>query len=235
MEQSSYLVIQNTHSMRLFRLFIGFLVLLPAFVSAQEVKLKDESVRFSNGSHHAIVTEIPFAKRDIVAKQLKSEMKGWGGKLIIAGDEYQVLQGKLKGFGDKRFDGYARIIESADGIQVAFAVDMGGKFMTNSEHPAEYRVIHDRASKFGSKSANLGIKADVAADKKSLKSLEKQEKEIEKSIEDSNKDIADYQKKIKEAQKNIETKNGELSAKQEEIKKQNLQLSDNRKKAKKIK
>ena len=221
--------------MRICFLVIGIILGFPALVLAQEVKVKEETVSFSVGSQRAIVAEIPFADREIVAKQLKSELKSWGGKLSIAGDEYKVTQGKLKAFGDKRFDGYAKIIQTGDDLKVAFAVDLGGTFMTSGEHPAEYRTISERAHKFGSKTAGLGIKAHVAADKKALKLMEKEEKQIEKSIESSTKDIEDYQKKIKQAQKDIETKKGELSAKQEQIKNQNLQLTDRKTKAKNLK
>lgn len=221
--------------MRIYLLVIGMILSFPALVVAQEVKVKEETVQFSVGSQRAILTEIPFADREQVAKQLKSELKGWGGKLSISGDEYKVTQGKMKAFGDKPFDGYAKIIQTGDDVQVAFAVDLGGTFMTSGAHPSEHRVISERAHKFGSKTASLGIKAHVAADKKALKLMEKEEKQIEKSIESSTKDIEDYQKKIKQAQKDIETKKGELSAKQEAIKNQNLQLTDRKNKAKNLK
>lgn len=221
--------------MRSFFLLIGFVAASIAFAGAQEVKLKDESVSFSVGSHHAIVAEIPFGKRAIVEKQLKSELKGWGGKLVINGDEYKVVQGKMKVFGDKHFDGYAKIIETADAIHVAFAVDMGGKFMTSGEHPVEYKTIRERVRNFGTKTGGLSINADLDSDKKALKAMEKEEKQIEKSIESSKKDIENYQKKIKQAEKDIETQQAELSTKQEEIKAQNLVITERKKTAKKIK
>ena len=225
---------RNTRSMRSFALLIGLLVSFSFSVVAQEVKMKEESITFSSGSHQAIVVEIPFGTRAVVEKQLKSEMKKWGGKLVISGDEYKVMQGKMKVFGDKPFDGYAKIIETSKEIKVAFAVDMGGKYMTSKEHPAEYRTIHERARNFGVKTANLGIKADLAADKKALKTLEKEEKGIEKSIESSTKNIEKYQKRIKQEQKNIENKNAELNSKQQEIKDQNGQITNRKKQAKKI-
>jgi hypothetical protein len=221
--------------MRTFFLLIGFMAASSAFLNAQEVKLKDESVAFSVGNHEAIVAEIPFGKRAIVEKQLKSELKGWGGKLSVNGEEYKVGQGKMRIFGDKRFDGYAKIIETADAIKVAFAIDMGGKFMNSGDHPIEYKSIRERVRNFGAKTGGLSLEADLDADKKALKALEKEEKQIEKSIESAQKDIESYQKKIKQAEKDIETKKGELSSKQEEIKTQNGQISERKKTAKKIK
>lgn len=234
-KQSSYLGKTKACTMRTFFLLIGFIAVCAVFTQAQEVKLNDESVSFSAGNHHAIVAEIPFGKRAIVEKQLKSELKGWGGKLSVNGDEYKVVQGKMKVFGDKHFDGYAKIIETADAIKVAFAIDMGGTFMNSGDHPIEYKTIRERVRNFGAKTGGLSLNADLDADKKALKSLEKEEKQLEKSIESAQKDIESYQKKIKQAEKDIETKKGELSSKQEEIKTQNLQITERKKTAKKIK
>lgn len=234
-KQSSYLGKTKHCSMRSFFLLIGFIAASTVFSFAQEVKLQDESVTFSSGSQPAIIAEIPFGKRAIVEKQLKSELKSWGGKLSVSGDEYKVVQGKMKIFGDTRFDGYAKIIETADAIQVAFAIDMGGKYMSSGDNPIEYKTIRERVRSFGAKTGGLSIKADLDADKKALKALEKEEKQIEKSIESAQKDIESYQKKIKQAEKDIETKKGELSSKQEEIKTQNGQITERKKNAKKIK
>ena len=221
--------------MRLVSLIIGFIVSSMVLVKAQEVKLNDEPVSFSVGSLPAIVTAIPYGKRQIVEKQLRSELKKWGGKLLITDDEYRVMQGKMKVFGDQRFEGYAKIIETTDEIKVAFAVDLGGKFMTNEEHPAEYNSIRERVRRFSTKTGGLSIRADLDSDKKALKALEKEEKKIEKSIESKTKDIESYRKKIQQAEKEIEIQQAALSAKQEEIKNQNLLITERKKTAKKIK
>jgi len=221
--------------MKLVILFVGFVALFPNSFWAQEVIINNEKVQFSSGSHDAIVTVIPFAKREVIEKQLKSEMKSWGGKLVISGDEYKVVQGKMKIFGENHFDGYAKIIETAEDTKVAFVIDLGGRYMTSVEDPIEYKAVRERVKNFGAKTATAGIGIDVDSDKKVLKSLEKEESKIERSIENSNEDIENYQKKIKQAEKDIETKKAELSAKQEEIKTQNQQLSERKKTAKKIK
>lgn len=221
--------------MRSFFLLIGFVAVFPGSFWGQEVVMSDESIPFSAGSHDAIVVEIPFAKREVIEKQLKSELKSWDGKLDITGDEYKVFQGKMKILGEKHFDGYAKIIETANGIKVAFAIDLGGKFMTSGEDPIEYKAIRERVRNFGTKTATIGIGVHVDSDKKVLKSLEKEEKKMEKSIESSTRDIENYQKKIKQAEKDIEAKKLELSSKQEEIRTQNQQISERKKTAKKIK
>jgi hypothetical protein len=233
--QSSYLVEINSFMKALFLLIFGFVCLVPVHFWAQEVTMSDESVQFSTGNHEAVVVTIPFAKREVVEAQLKSELKSWKGKLSINGSEYQVIQGHSKALGEAKMDVYAKIIENGTEIKVAFAVDLGGKYVNKRDHPSHHKHVYDRAKSFGSKTASASIAKDMDADKKALKLMEKEEKKIEKEIDQSKKDIENYQKKIKESEKNIETKQTELTSKQEEIKAQNGQISERKKTAKRIK
>ena len=201
----------------------------------QEVKMTDEAVSFSMGVKNAIVANIPFGKREAVEKQLKSELKSWKGKVVVVGDEYQVVQGKNKIFGESHVNVYAKIIETVDEIKVAFVVDKGGRFMTNIEDPVEYKAVWEKVKKFGASSASASIALAVDADSKILKSMEKEEKKIKSEIESSKKDIENSQKKIEQYQKKIDVKQQELTKKQEEIKAQNLQISNHKSNAKKIK
>lgn len=220
--------------MRVFVLIIGFCCSFSAALLGQEVKMMEEAVSFSAGVKNAIVVDIPFGKKAVVEKELKSELKSWKGKVVFSSDEYQVLQGKNKIFGENHVNVYAKIIETVDDIKVAFVIDKGGRFMTREEDPAEYKAVWEKVKKFGATTAASSIAVDVDSDKKALKALEKEEKKIKKEIESSKKDIENYQKKIEQSQKNIEAKQTELNNKQEEIKAQNLQISDRKKAAKKI-
>lgn len=107
--------------------------------------------------------------------------------------------------------------------------------MTNGEDPAEYKAVWEKVKKFGASSASASIALAVDADSKVLKSMEKEEKKIKSEIESSKKDIENSKKKIEQSQKKIDVKQQELSKKQEEIKAQNLQISNHKSNAKKIK
>ncbi|AEA43632.1 hypothetical protein [Fluviicola taffensis] len=219
----------------LFFLVLTVTCFLPTHFWAQEVKVTDEVIQFSSGIHEAVVVTIPFGKREAVEAQLKSELKSWKGKLSITGDEYVVIQGRLKAMGDKRHDTHAKIIESVNEIKVAFAVDLGGKFVNRMDHPTEYKHIYERVRLFGNKASAASVQVDLDTDKKALKSLEKEEKKLEKEIASSKKDVENYQKKIVESEKKIQTKQTELTAKQAEIKTQNAQITDRKKTVKKLK
>lgn len=202
---------------------------------AQEVKTDEKSVSFNNGSHNAIVVTIPYASKDVVDKELKSEMKDWGGKFESSKGEYMAMQTTMKAMGDKHFDGYAKVIENGDQIQVAFAVDLGGAYLNSSEHSAQFKVIKEKAQKFGLKAANEGVAVELALEAKVLKDMEKEKSDLEKSIESSKKDIEDYKKKITEAEQKIKDNESALSKKSEEISTQNGKISDVEKKKKAIK
>ena len=206
-----------------------------SFSFAQEVKTEERSVSFNNGSHNAIVVTVPYATKDVVEKELKSEMKDWGGKFESTKGEYIAMQTTMKAMGDKHFDGYAKVIESGDVVQVAFAVDLGGAYLSSSEHSAQYKVIKEKAQKFGVKSANEGVAVELAAEAKILKDMEKEKSDLEKSIEGSKKDIEDYKKKIADAEQKIKDNESALSTKTSDISKQTSKIGDVEKKKKSIK
>jgi len=94
---------------------------------AQGVSVKEETVSFSNGSHNALVVTIPHGNKEVVEKELRSEMKDWGGKYNSSKGEMSTSQSSFKAMGDKMFDTYARILDAGEGvIRVAVAVDLGG-------------------------------------------------------------------------------------------------------------
>ena len=217
---------------------IGSLGIAVAFTFSwsQEVKTEEKSVSFNNGSHNAIVVTIPYATKDVVEKELKGEMKDWGGKFESTKGEYIAMQASMKAMGEKYFDGYAKVIEGgSNGIQVAFAVDLGGAYLTSSDHSAQFKVIQERVKKFGVKAAHEGVGVEMALEAKVLKDLEKEKSDTEKSIESSKKDIEDYKKKIADAEQKIKDNEAALSKKTDEISAQNAKIAEVEKKKKSIK
>lgn len=206
-----------------------------SFSYAQEVQIDEKSVTFNSGSHNAIVVTIPYASKDVVEKELKSEMKDWGGKFESTKGEYIAMQTTMKAMGDKHFDGYAKVIESGDVIQVAFAVDLGGAYLSSNEHSAQYKVIKEKVQKFAYKTANEGVAVELAAEAKILKDMEKEKSDLEESIKDSKHDIEEYKKKISEAEQKIKENENALSTKTSDISKQNSKINEVEKKKKSIK
>ena len=192
-----------------------------------EVKVTEESISYSVGSKNSIVVTIPYGDQEVVEKELKNEMKDWGGKYSSSKGEAQTLQSSVKKmFERKTFDSYAKVIKTDDGIKVAVAVDLGGAFMTSSQHSAQFAEMKERLQKFAVTAAKASIKENMKAEEKILSSFEKEEKSLEKDKEGHLKDIEDYKKKIADSQKKIEDNVILQTKKKEQIKDQSKKIKD---------
>ncbi len=208
---------------------------LTTWVVGQEVKTSNEKVSFSHGTFDAIVVTIPYANKDVIEKELKSEMKDWGGKYNSSKDEYTAKQAKMKDMGDKYFDGYAKIIQSGSEIKVAFAVDLGGAYLNSGEHRDQHKIIEHRVKKFGQNASKESVNGMIELETKSLKKLNGEKEDLQKSIEGSKKDIESYKKKISEAEQKIKDDEAATQKKEGEIAAQAKKLEEVQELLKKIK
>lgn len=199
---------------------------LSTFVFGSEIKSSNEKISFSHGTFDAIVVNIPYGNKETIEKELRSEMKDWGGKYDSKGDEYTAKGAKMKAMGDKLFDGYAKIIKKGDEYLVAFAVDLGGAYMTHHQHKDQHKVIEGRALKFAKSASVRSVEDEIEIEAKALSSLEKDQRSIEKNIEDSKKDIENYKKKISEEEDAIKKGESDLETKKGEVAKQAEKLEE---------
>lgn len=204
--------------------------------TAQEVKPTEQSVPFSSGSHNAIVVTIPHAMKDIVEKELRSELKDWGGKYNNSKGEMTATQASFKAMGDKYFDAIGKVIETGNNeIMIAIAVDLGGAFLDSKQHNSQYKVIEERIRKMALRAAIASIDEDLAAQGKVLRTMEKDKKDLEGNIEDSKKAIEDYKKRIADAEQKIKDNEAAVLKKDGEIKDQTGKIGEIEKKKKGVK
>jgi len=219
--------------MKQLTLFVA--TVLTTWAMGQEVKTSNDKVSFSHGSFDAIVVTIPYANKDVVEKELKSEMKDWGGKYNSSKGEYTAKEAKMKDMGDKYFDGYAKIIESGSEIKVAFAVDLGGTYMNSGDHKDQHRTIESRAKKFGQTASKESVNGMIEMETKTLKKLTEEKEDMLKDIENSKKDIENYKKKIAEEEQKIKDNEAASQKKEGEIGTQTTKLGEVQGLLKKIK
>lgn len=204
---------------------------LSIFVFGQnEIRINEEHVSYSVGSKNSIVVNIPYANMDILEKELKSELKDWGGKYNSSKDEYTSTQASFKAMGDKPFDVIAKIIKSGETIKVAFAIDLGGAYMSSNQHQEQFNVMKDKIKTFAIETVKECVAEELKNEGKILSNLEKEEKELEKDKENLLKSIDDYRKKIAEAEKKIEENVSNQSKKKVEIARQSDKLKEIEKK-----
>ena len=203
-----------------------FTALSISVIAQNEVKISEENQSFSVGAKNSIVVNIPHGKMDIIEKELKSEMKDWGGKYNSSKGEFTTMQASTKFMGDKAFDAYAKIIVSGDVIKVAVAVDLGGAFMSSGNHGSLYNAMKERMKAFAVRASKESIAEDLKTEQKILSGFEKEQKDLEKDKESLLKSIEDYRKKISDAEKKIEENVNNQYKKKEEISKQTQKVGE---------
>ena len=141
-------------------------VLFSMIVSAQNVEIDEKNSTFNAGSKNAILVTIPHVTEDFMEKRIKDEVKDWGGKYNSSKGEYSSMQAQTKEMGEKMFDGFAKIVSAKDGnVVVAFAFDLGGAYMSSSDHKVQYTAMAARLKVFGINSAKIRV---IVETKKSI-------------------------------------------------------------------
>lgn len=201
--------------------------MLSAGAMAQgEVKVAEEHYAFSVGSKNSIIVTVPYGKIDIVEKELKNELKNWGGKYNSSKGEFTVSQGSVKSMGAKPFDAYARPFVSGDAVKVAVAIDLGGAYLSSSQHSTQFSAMKEKLKDFAIRAAKECVAEELKAEQKILTGFEKDQKDLEKEKETLLKSIEDYKKKISDAEKKIEENTTNQSKKKEEITKQTEKIAE---------
>ena len=207
---------------------LSILLISITFLSqSQEIKTEERSTAFSTGSKNAILVTIPNVTSDFMEKEIKDEMKNWGGKFSSSKGEFTIIQGQTKEIGEKMFDGYAKIVSSKDGIVVvAFAFDLGGAYLSSIQHKEQYTAINARIKAFAVKVAKDATQEELDEQQKILKSRQKEQEDLEKEKASLDQDIVDYTKKIEDAKKKIEQNKQSQEKKKEEIKVQTSKVEE---------
>ncbi len=216
-------------------------LLLPAFalfttsLFAQNFTVKEEVVAIDGMSRNSLTIMIDADKADDVKKAWKKKLKETKGKVndktIIFGDDC-----KLKTMGDNSFDVYS-VVEDAteDGVRLVVAFDLGGAYLSTTDHPNRYPAAEKFVRDFAVEQAREVVNEEIKVMEKVLKGFEKEQSGLEKEKKDHEKSIEDYKKKIEEAKANIEKNVAAQANKKTEIEGTKAAIMDLEKKLKSIK
>jgi chromosome segregation ATPase len=219
------------------KIYTTLITLSFAFTTfSQAVRIEEKSTSFNAGSKNAICITIPHTSSDFVEKKVKEEMKNWNGKYNSSKGESLTSLSLLKEIGEKTFDGYAKIIESKDGMTtVAFAFDLGGAFLSSSQHKEQYNAMLQRLKTFGINTSKEAVGEVIREQEKSLKTIQREQESLEKEKATLEQGIENSKKEIEEATKKIEKNQHDQIKKKEEIKMQATKLDESNKKLGNIK
>jgi len=215
---------------------ISIALLSTSVLSQSEIKLSEEIQSFALGSKNCIVVNIPYGNKDIVEKELKSEMKDWGGKYNSSGNEFFTVQSTVKFMGDKPFDAVVKIISTEENnFKIAFAIDLGGAYMNSREHRDQFSAMSERIKKFAKETAVKCVEKQHETNTDFLSDMEKVQRNLEKDKKDLEEDIQSYKKKIAEAEQKIKENDQTQEKQKEAIKAQKLKVSESETKLKSLK
>ena len=198
-------------------LFVALSVSL--FAQKKEVTITEEIYTFSIGSKNAITIILPDSKKDVVNKSLVKEIKSWGGKMKSSKTEittFQSIDRKL--FDGKSFDSYAKIYQSGQDVKISIAIDLGGAFLSSSQHPDKFNQMKEKLYKFAIDAGNASLAADSKAEEKLLKTMNKDLKSLDKNDASYKKNIESNENSIRENNLVIDKKREEITSQEAKIK-----------------
>lgn len=192
-----------------------------SFVSfAQEVKVKEGSESFSNGSHNALTVEVFVDDLGKVQKEWKSKMKDFGyGDAKDKGKDYDFDNVKFKDLSNNPMDVYTHFeeVKSDKAVRMHVAVDMGGDYVSSSKHGKEFDYIKKVMHEFALKTSKEYVEDQYKDAHKILVRFQDKQKDLEKDNKDLENDIVNYKDKIKKAEDNITKNKADIETKKKEI------------------
>ncbi|MGZ3863915.1 MAG: hypothetical protein ACXVPN_05905 [Bacteroidia bacterium] len=200
---------------------IVFAALAVSFTAvAQEVKVKEGSEGFSNGSHNALSVEVFVDDLGKVQKEWKSKMKDFGyGDAKDKGKDYDFDNVKFKDLSNNPMDVYTHFeeVKSDKAVKMHVAFDMGGDYISSSKHGKEFDYMKKMIHEFALKTSKEYVEDQYKEAHKVLVRFQDKQKDLEKDNKDLENDIVNYKDKIKKAEDNITKNKADIEAKKKEI------------------
>ena len=182
-------------------------------------QISEQSKTMSQGVQNALILELPDTDDKFIDKLWKKYLKSFkGGKSKKNKKQNEVFTDNIKisslGNGEP-IDLYSRTTELGDDVELTLWVDLGGAYLSSSDHPAEYLEGEKLLMRFALEVTKEKIKIEIGKEEDKLKGLEKTQKKLVRANDNYHRDIEQAKEKIKKAEKNIE----ENEADQENTKK----------------
>lgn len=199
------------------KIVFGFAVLMSASALAQKIKVSESNEKIGGGSHNALVVSIYESSPEAIEKEWKSLMKSYDAK-VTSKDFIFADNALIKTMGPNTIDVYARSEKVKDNeIKFIVAFDLGGAYLSSSQHSQQYGTAKDIVEKFARTMTKESIADQLKAETKILNKLVSQEKDLVSDQESLNKDITEWKDKIKKAEEEIVKKKAEQEKKKAEI------------------
>lgn len=197
------------------------LVVLSITTFAQrKIKVHEEKEKIGNGTNNSLVTSIYESTQDDIEKAWKKLMKDYGAKVNMK-KEIFADDATIKDLSPNTCDLYAFVRKISDEeFEIVVGVDLGGAFLSSSEHSSKYKIMEKILKDFAIQTSIDAIKEKHKSAQKILDAFSKEKEDLIKDKERLEKQIEDYKSKITDAEKNIEKNGSAQSDKDKEIENQ---------------
>lgn len=214
---------------------ITILWVFPSF-SQTEINVMEASESFESGSHNSLTVLIPQASIDDVEKGWKKILKDFSPDKISVKKEIFADNATIKEISANTMDIYAKAVQEEETVvKLIVAFDLGGAFLSSSQHGAQYDAAKKIVYNFAVQTTKEALKGLQKEAEKVLKEKEKEKEDLVDENESLHKNIEDYKKKIEEAEKDIEENVKLQETKQKEIEDQKIVIEEIIKKEKSVK
>ena len=202
-------------------IIILLLTLLTISTFAQrKIKVHEEREKIANGSNNALVVTIYDSSQDEIEKAWKKLMKDYDAK-ITHKKEIFADDALLKDISPNTMDIYAFTRKvNDDEFELVVAVDLGGAYLSSSEHASKYKIMQNIIYKFAVETTKDAIVEKQKEAQKVLDGIVKEKDNLIKENEKLANQIEDYKSKISKNESDIEKNKSLQSDKEKEIEKQ---------------
>lgn len=215
-------------------LVIVFLFNYQSF-SQKKITIDERTKSFADGSHNALIVNIYEADEDLILKEWKRLMKDYDAK-VTSKKETFADDAMIKNLSPNTVDIYAFAEKNSDGdFNLVVAFDLGGAFLSSSQHSDKYRTAEKILHEFAVNTAKEAIKDQLKDEEHNLSRMEKDQQSLERDKENLLKNIEDYKQKIIKAEDDIKTNEKDQETKKEEISKQQKFITEIKEKQANIK
>ncbi len=221
------------------RYFIYILILLltPSQLIFGQYKfdVSESNTSFKDGQKNSFKINIYESTVHDVEKEWKKVMKDWGGKVDEKKHEFFADNASFKEMGENTFDTYAICIKKSNYIEFAVAVDLGGAYLSHSDHPDQAKAFDKFLLKFANDATKSGLRHAIKEEEHKKSQLTKEYDHLVKEKEKLEKNIENWKSSILKAQDDIKSNVSDQESKNKEVENQNKVVDDLSKKMKQLK
>lgn len=210
---------------------VALLALTGQSITAQ---VTTETMSMSQGSHPALVLELPGAEDKMVEKMwqdfTKKQFKG-KTKKERKSKEYQTLNVEIPGVSaGSAVDMYAEVLERGNGSELTVWIGSNDGWINPEDLPRRYVEAEKMLMRFGLDVQKAQIQLMVEEEEKVLKNLEKELDGLRKDKDRYEKNIEKAKAEIAENESNIEENKKAQTDKEAAIEEQRKKVEETRKK-----